>query len=150
MCLALYHKNIFIFQICLKVEKPELSLTNNEESCFESCDIKIDPLKKSKEKRELSPASRKKIDVIKNVMSLLDRKPISDEEDLSRTTINQEYTLDALRNDWNSRDCEIFPKFWSMIDFSDSLLFAYAGDESGSITRSIFVKNDMSVQVRYL
>lgn len=62
-------------------------------------------------------------------------------------SIMSEYTKITLLEDWNSRDVENFPKFWTMSDNTEGVFFLYVGDTSCYITRSIFVKKDMSVEV---
>lgn len=98
-------------------------------------------------KREISPSLEKRIQTAQQIMSL--RDSISSQEtvfsSISKSTEN--YRIADLVKDWKSRDTEKCPSFWEMSETSDGLFFGYMGDVSSSITRSILVKSDMSVEV---
>lgn len=59
----------------------------------------------------------------------------------------ESYSREILINDWNSREIEKFPDHWEMHSDTESLLFLYFGDMESMVTRSIYVRNDMSLEV---
>lgn len=62
-------------------------------------------------------------------------------------TVIKNYSLQDLLNDWHSQDPGKLPSFWAVNDTTDGLLFSYMGDIEISITRTILIKKDMSVEV---
>ncbi|KAJ8973931.1 hypothetical protein NQ317_001137 [Molorchus minor] len=66
------------------------------------------------------------------------------------TPFETQYTLEALMQDWKSSANERkVPGDWALVDSNFGVLLVYCGDTHESITRSVLVKNDMSVEVRY-
>jgi len=69
---------------------------------------------------ELSPKSARRVDIANQIMSL---KPST----FDNEPIMSEYTKITLLEDWNSRDVENFPKFWTMSDNTEGVFFCMSG-----------------------
>ncbi|KAK0178535.1 hypothetical protein PV327_007416 [Microctonus hyperodae] len=63
-------------------------------------------------------------------------------------TVIKNYSLQDLLNDWHSQDPGKLPLSWAINNTRDGLLFFYMGDIEISITRSILIKKDMSVEIK--
>lgn len=106
-------------------------------------------------KRDLSPTSNRRVEVLNHVMSLphsnSDTNLLSSENKCTSKAIPSslltQYSNLDLKKDWDARDIDQFPKFWGMQNTSQGVLFVYVGDIDGIVTRSIFVKEDMTVEV---
>lgn len=111
--------------------------------------------KRKSEKRDLSPNSSRRVDNIKQIMSLPHSEPFQEspfkltgsDNDNSPLPTQKKYTNANLIKDWNARDSAQFPDHWGMNSTDNGILFAYVGDMEYLVTRSIFVKEDMSVEV---
>lgn len=104
---------------------------------------------KTNYKRELSPSSKNKVNTANKIMSLGNSVVLEETncegkvKDIPETGLRN-YCLSDLLSDWNSREIEKFPFSWGMNEVPDGLFFAYMGNVSCSVTRSIMIKKDMS------
>lgn len=112
------------------------------------------------QKRELSPVSQDRIERAKKIMSLSsaisscslatetdNSTSFSDVPDIANTPSVTKYSRSEFIKDWNSRDVTKFSDSWGLLDDHDGVFLAYLGDIPRIITRSIFIKEDMTVEV---
>lgn len=118
----------------------------------------VNKTKNKKEKRDLSPKSRKRIETLNHVMSLTNLNVNADTDNSTNlinstsdenvaTSLPMEYSQKDLINDWENRKVEHFPQFWGMFCTENGVLFAYIGDGDSIVSRSIFVQEDMTVEI---
>lgn len=115
--------------------------------------------KKRKNERDLSPSSLRRINIVNELMALNSSHPVNEspiisnctsipmQSTLSSTNSTVQYSKSTLMWSWNCRNVNEFPKYWGMIDSPEGVFFGYVGDVPNAITRSIFVKEDMTVEV---
>ncbi|XP_043466792.1 uncharacterized protein LOC122501418 [Leptopilina heterotoma] len=119
----------------------------------------VNKTKTKKEKRDLSPKSRRRVDTLNHVMSLtnLNENPNTDKslnlinstsDENVATPLPMKYSQQNLIKDWENRKVEHFPQFWGMFNTENGVLFAYVGDSDSIVTRSIFVQEDMTVEIQ--
>lgn len=93
--------------------------------------------------RDLSSTSARNVNILNQVMSL--KVPTAElpkmENELS------EYSKKSLIKDWKCRDKNNFPERWGIGDSDEGVFFAYFGDIPHVVTRSMYVREDMSVEV---
>ncbi|XP_043479121.1 myb-like protein I isoform X2 [Leptopilina heterotoma] len=116
--------------------------------------------KKRKNERDLSPSSLRRINIVNELMALNSSHPVNEspvnsnctsipiQSALSSTNSTVQYSKAILMWDWNYRNVNEFPKYWGMIDSPEGVFFGYVGDVPSTITRSIFVNEDMTVELR--
>lgn len=139
------------------------NVENVLQDTIEKPTVILKPLAIRQHKRGLSPLSESRIENAKKIMSLSTSVPSCSLPLQQRiTSMNsgnepeirnissikvEKYSIEDFLDDWNLRDTKMFPDSWMMIDSHDGLLLGYIGDIPATITRSIFIKLDMTVEV---
>lgn len=115
---------------------------------------------KKKNERDLSPSSLRRVNIVNDILTLNSSIPVNNtqisqctsvslQSALSSINVCAEYSKSTLMWDWKHRNVNEFPKYWGMIDSPDGVFFGYVGDIPSCTTRSIYVKEDMTVEVSF-